>query len=402
MKQRTICMLTTHHSPLDSRIFYKEALSLKAHGYSLIVITASEDQNTVFQGIAIQGFRVNRILRALSRILLLDWISIFRLAWVAVRMDCEVYHAHEFDSLISAWMCRAYKRRIGNLVKMVYDVHEWYPEFSDYGLRNSFRFKVFRTLDRFLARRADLIIATEHEKAQRYETYRDKKDVLVLGHYPRLNGVSLDNPFETRQKRPWVVGYVGDLTMDRGDLTVLEGVRRVQERTGSRIDVIYVGDFSVPEHRKVVMEYARRNGISLEITGRVLHEHVSQQIARMDICLAILHPKPYLVHAVPIKLFEYMVCGKPILASNLGNIRRILDESGAGITVNPSDTDALAEGLLRLLEDPDLRRTMGQAGLRYIQNDHHWAVLEKKLLTAYADMCGGPNDRGPRWLEEDR
>jgi hypothetical protein len=57
MSQKIICILTTNHNPLDSRIFYKEALSLKNNGYTPVIIAVNGNMNTVFRGVKIIGIK---------------------------------------------------------------------------------------------------------------------------------------------------------------------------------------------------------------------------------------------------------------------------------------------------------------------------------------------------------
>ena len=391
MNPKIICILTTNHSPLDSRIFYKEALSLKNNGYIPVIITASGKMNMVFHGVKILGIRHGLISNIFKKFTFVDWISVFRLSLFAIRVNCMVYHAHELEALITAWICKVAKNCFRKPVKIVYDVHEWYPELSYYGVKELFRFKFLRMIDKLFSRSADLLIATEDEKARRYEEYREKRDVLILGHFPPLDLFSLfpsSKPsLNSLKQKPFVVGYVGGLTLDRGVLTILEVVYLAKRKSQKKIKVLYVGSFSMQKHRDITLDYAKNKSIDLEITGWLPYEKIPEQIARMDVCMALLHPKPYYVNAIPIKLFEYMASGKPIIASDLKNIRSILEESQSGVVADPFNTHQLADILLNLMDDKEKQIRMGQSGRQYIEEGHNWLILEKKLVDNYNKIC---------------
>jgi glycosyltransferase involved in cell wall biosynthesis len=399
MNHKIICMITSQHSPFDPRIFYREALSLKRNGYLPIIISGNGYFNEMFYGIRICGFRRGWFSNFLTRVMLIDCISILRLFLIAIKIKSQVYHAHELESLIAACMCKLFKKYFKEPIKVIYDVHEWYPELSNYGIRDLLRYKLLRAYDKFFSRYADLVIATEVEKGERYATYRGKKDVLILGHYPPLNIFSFNSFQKTEEGRPFVLGYVGGLTLDRGALTMLKVVNYMKEKGVQNISVLYVGNFSLLKQRDIVLHFAKNKSIDLEITGWKSFEEVPKQIARMDLCLALLHPKPYYMNAIPIKLFEYMACGKPILASDFKNIKNILNESKAGIVIDPLNIERIADTILQLISNKDKRMKMSFSGLRYIQKGHHWGVLEKLLLKKYEDLCRTNVDRNEAELE---
>jgi glycosyltransferase involved in cell wall biosynthesis len=343
--------------------------------------------NMVFHGVKILGIRRGWLSNILKKFAFVDWISVFHLSLFAIRINCMAYHAHELEALITAWICKVAKKCFQKPVKIVYDVHEWYPELSYYGVKELFRFKFLRMIDKLFSRSADLLIATEDEKAKRYEEYRKKRDVLILGHFPPLDLFSLfptsKPPINSLKQKPFVVGYVGGLTLDRGILTILEVVYLAKKKNQKKINVLYVGDFSIQKHRDITLDYAKNKSIDLEITGWLPYEKIPGQIARMDVCMALLYPKPYYVNAIPIKLFEYMASGKPIIASDLKNIRSILGESRSGVVADPFNTHQLADILLNLIDDIEKQIIMGQSGRRYIEEGHNWLTLEKMLVENY-------------------
>ena len=83
--------------------------------------------------------------------------------------------------------------------------------------------------------------------------------------------------------------------------------------------------------------------------------------------------------ALPSKLFDAWACERPVLLSVDGEARRILEQAGGGLFVPPEDPQALAQALLELKENPDLRREMGLNGRLYTEQNYSRKALAERL-----------------------
>lgn len=86
----------------------------------------------------------------------------------------------------------------------------------------------------------------------------------------------------------------------------------------------------------------------------------------------------------PLKIYEYLACGKPVVASDIGGIGSLLRASNAGIAVRPEDPQELASALLKLLTNQQLARTMGESGRRLVVDDYSWEAVAGRLLQIFA------------------
>jgi glycosyltransferase involved in cell wall biosynthesis len=73
---------------------------------------------------------------------------------------------------------------------------------------------------------------------------------------------------------------------------------------------------------------------------------------------------------LPVKMFSYMACAKPILLCAEGEAKKILEDSGAGLPVEPENVEQLKEAILKLKSSPHLCRKMGQAGRRFVETNY--------------------------------
>lgn len=104
--------------------------------------------------------------------------------------------------------------------------------------------------------------------------------------------------------------------------------------------------------------------------------------------LVTLHPTPACLGSFPVKKFEYMAAGLPVIASNFPLWREI-EGNECGVCVDPFDPVAIAAAIDRLVDDSDLARRMGENGRRAVHERYNWGVEEKKLLALYGKLLSG-------------
>jgi len=153
----------------------------------------------------------------------------------------------------------------------------------------------------------------------------------------------------------------------------------------SEVDFMVVGEGFMERHLKGV---ARDLGIEKKIifTGSVLHHKIPEYIAAADICIAPFKDTPVTRCKSPLKIVEYMAMGKAIIASDVGEARRML--AGVGILVTPQDIHSLAEGIIRLLKDEALRESLGVLSRKRAEKTYNWSRTAESLLGAYKKALG--------------
>lgn len=114
------------------------------------------------------------------------------------------------------------------------------------------------------------------------------------------------------------------------------------------------------ERINVYREYAAKLGLEnrIHFEGYVKPARRFSFMARADICVLPLKPLSVALFASPIKLFEYMASGTPVVASDLPSTREIIKDGISGILVPPDDPKALAEAINRLINDKELGRRL--------------------------------------------
>ena len=119
----------------------------------------------------------------------------------------------------------------------------------------------------------------------------------------------------------------------------------------------------------------------LIFAGGVSHELVPQYIAAADVCVACFEENEVTLCKSPLKIVEYLACGKAIVASNVGEVSSMIGD--AGILTSPGDVHSLADGILRVLQDKNLKNNLERLARQRAEREYNWTVTAENLLRAY-------------------
>ena len=116
--------------------------------------------------------------------------------------------------------------------------------------------------------------------------------------------------------------------------------------------------------------------------GKVRYNQVAQYIGAATLCLAPFNTKRNdLTGLSPLKIFEYMACGKPIVTTMVGGLERIINEHKCGCAVEPDNLEALVEGIDKLLCNPALCEKLGRNGRRAAEEFYAWPKISEHILS---------------------
>jgi glycosyltransferase involved in cell wall biosynthesis len=118
----------------------------------------------------------------------------------------------------------------------------------------------------------------------------------------------------------------------------------------------------------------------------VPHADIPRYIAAADICVAPFDNNEITRCKSPLKIVEYMASGKPVVASDVGEVRNMLD--GAGLLVEPGRPEAIAKGILELAGDEKLRKTLAAAARQRAETKYNWTCSAGNLEKAYKKILG--------------
>ncbi|MBN1661682.1 MAG: glycosyltransferase family 4 protein [Anaerolineae bacterium] len=178
-----------------------------------------------------------------------------------------------------------------------------------------------------------------------------------------------------------IVVYVGSLSSTSHPIDLLLDAcpRLFQERPNTHLLVVGGGEDYAATNRQVV---ARGLAGHVILTGRVPAADVPYYYLLGDVSVDPVHDDLTARARSPLKLFESMALGIPVVTGDVGDRREHLGDGQAGLLVAPGSAQALADGLLALLDDAGLRQSMGECG-RVLAERYYWDVQVHEFARVY-------------------
>lgn len=361
-----VCLLTTGHPPFDTRIFHKQAKTLVQAGYDVTLI-AQHENDEVVDGVKIIALPKPR--NRVARMLCLAW----RAFCLARRERAAIYHFHDPELIPIGLLLKLRGRPV------IYDVHEDVPKqiLSKDWIPRPLRRLVAgatRVAEALASLVFDGIVAATPAIAKRFPPHK----TVVVQNFPILK--ELVAPESTPyQNRPAKIIYIGGITAIRGIREMVQATSLVPESLNARL--VLVGAFSPPSLEAEVRGLFGWERV--EFVGWQDRASVARLLGEARAGLVVLHPRPNYLNAWPVKLFEYMSAGLPVIASDFPLWREIVNGVGCGLLVNPLDPKAIAKAIQYLLTHPEEAEEMGRRGQQAVQERYNWDTEKEKLLLLY-------------------
>jgi len=358
-----ICHISSVHQWNDVRIFEKECSSMVDKGHEVHLIMANGTPGE-YNGVHLHKVepkgksRVERMLKTAKAI-----------AKKAVELQPDIIHFHDPEFLVFA-------KRMAKVAHVVFDSHEdvprqildkhYLPEFSRTRLS-----KTVEKLEKKACRKhlSAVVAATPHI-AKRFASYGI--EVANVNNYPRLASFVQPGSWEDREDS---AVYIGGVFRTRG------AVEMVQAAGLADIPLEIAGNYSPLNLRDNLVQVAGWNNVHEH--GFVGRKKVVELLQKAKYGLVLLHPTESYLKSLPIKMFEYMAAGLPVVASDFPLWREIIEKHGCGVCVDPNDPEAIAEALKKLKANDQLAKEMGERGRAAVESFFTWENEAEKLDALY-------------------
>ena len=284
---------------------------------------------------------------------------------------------------VTAWLLARLKG-----VPFLFEIRDLWPAFAiAVGvLKNPLIIRMSLWLEKFLYRRADRVMVNSPGYVD-HVTQRGARWVELVPNgvdpemFPAVPG---PNPFRQANhlNGRFVVLYAGAHGLSNDLEIVLQSADLLRDQP--HILFALVGD---GKEKAALQAYAREHQLSnVAFFPPVPKTEMASVLAAADACLAILKPIELYKTTYPNKVFDYLAAGKPVVLAIDGEIRKVVDQAGAGVFARPGDPQALAQAVRTLAADPQAAQQMGASGRAYVAAHFNRAALSDQLALLLEEM----------------
>jgi len=361
--------MTSVHPRYDARIFFKECRFLSEF-FNVFLIVADGKGDEEIDSIHI--FDVGKPLSRLQRVLYIS-NKVYR---KATELNCSIYHFHDPELL------RIGRKLVRNGKKVIYDVHEDVP--------NQIKSKKYlNILIRILA--SSYIKHTENHYSRHFSaiitaTEYIKKRFLInnpctfeVQNYPLSSEFEGKMSFARSENR---ICYIGGISSERGIFELIQ----VFNNEHNNFFLELAGEI---ENAEILNKIQEVNSKRINYLGVLNRSQIVELIRKSKIGLVILHSTENHLNSLPVKMFEYMAGGIPVIASDFKVWKEIIEGNKCGICVDPYDLNAIQKAIQFLVENESQRAKMGENGQNAVRNKYQWESEFSKLKNVYEKLAEG-------------
>lgn len=393
--------------PPDVRV-EKECKALSAAGHQLFVLTRqfrdSDSKTRFLQEIGATVVRKTIPARRKRFVeTLISTITACDLRWLKhstafiQQFGIEVLHVH--DSIMVPTALRAVK---GTSVPVVADLHENMP-----AARRAYRsvypflkrvfwgivqnYHLMRRVEARSLRRCIRTVIVAPEAAERVYAYGVHPDRVVEVSNTEdettfnLNPEAADAHVLSKFKDYWTASFIGGIGPHRGLDTAFRAVRTVLSVVPN-FQFLIVG--ANDSNRAWIVREIEKLGIDKAVTivGWQPFSKVASYVLASDVCLVPHNNSEHTQTTIPHKLFQYMICGKPVLVSDCRPLSRVVSQVRCGRIFKADSSESLAEELMWMYRHPGELEKMGRNGQSAALGEFSWRHDAKRLVNMYTDI----------------
>ncbi len=392
-----ICFIADKHNLFDDRIYWKMAVPLSRLGYDIhyLLIGNKDERGETNEGVKFQMFKVktfskNRYLNFLLKRLSPNnnYKKIFE---KAKSIEADVYHFHDL------WI-----NRIGGKLKALkhkpvvfYDAREPYAEDYVSYVKAWPGFKFLISVFAFYidyweknkSRNYDLVIANEETVQRKFADKLGKHKTAVLYNYSDLGNAFKGNNYKEKK---YDLIYCGAITELRGAHIILRALLKAKLEIPD-IQLAFLGTYYPKSLQKELESFIVNNGLeqNAHLLDAVPYKKVADFYNISRVGLVLLQRVKTFEISMPIKIFEYMSFGLPIIASNFGHMKNYINNDSCGTLVDPKDVAEVANAMIELLSNRDLYQKYSENGRKSAIEKYNWDFEFEKLIGFYKKALNG-------------
>ncbi|MBN2546595.1 MAG: glycosyltransferase [Spirochaetes bacterium] len=353
----TIALISSVHYWDDTRILFKEALSLNEY-FPVEIHALSDFKYKEKNKIKIYGLKIfkSRLLRPINWFVLLKRI---------LKKQIKVIIFHDPELIIIGLFLKIFTTKI-----VSYDIREDYgktiidKKWIPFNFLRKVISKIFIDFENFATRFFDINILV-------LDKWKDKyKNSVIVKNYP----VSENNINLTVKKRGKYIVYIGTLNDKRGIIQMLKAFNLASEKK-KNIKLLLIGEWTDEKTKKEALKLIDNKNIKLTGYLNITEAKEIMKKARAGFCLYTM--KQY-EENIPVKMYEYLMLGTPVIYSNFNSWVNIIKKEGWGISADPHSIKDISQVILKIFDDKIFTRL--NKACRKCKNYYSWDNEVIKLI----------------------
>lgn len=368
-----ICVATTVHYALDTRIYYKQVQSLTKK-YSVDYYAKAIDQDVPIQ--PGRFIALPNLPGLIGRVK-----AMWHLFKLLRKSDYDAYHFHDPELLLLGIYLKIRNKTV------IFDMHEDIRQdiadgkqfLNRYG--NYFALRLYLCVDKIARSYFDWFILAE-DSYQRY--FMDEENYSVVHNYP----IIINTRFPREKKYPHGMVYVGSITEIRGAIKmihVLEKTRQtIPDATLHLIGSIDTYGLETILNKMIMDRDLKEN---VYFYGRIPNASIYEVLTHCGLGMCLLDDTiKSFRDSLPTKIFEYMMARIPFIVTDVPLWSHIIRMSKSGYVADYKDIDGIAKIAVRLLMDHEHNEQLGKWGYESLARYFSWDREEQKLCTVYENL----------------
>ncbi|MFA6026801.1 MAG: glycosyltransferase [Ignavibacteriaceae bacterium] len=370
MKNKVV-ILSSGHPPKDERIFSKIGYSLSTNGYSVVICTSTEELHTSDKSIYFDCFNGEKLTKR-------EKINKFY----------SLLSSHSPDIIISSeplpiLAAHQFKKKDKSSCKVISDITEWYPEnvaFKYQGIKKWFSYFTLYLFNLYTTNLADALIIGEEGKKKRYDLIAPFKMKEIVSYFPRLEFFPYSN--FTSSKDEFNLGFTGILNKSRGFHKILYTTEILKKRHPYlKLKLTIVGLFLTDKDEELFSDWKLTNSdITIDFSTWLPYDQLKTKLSGVNLLLDLRELNFIFNNSLPIKIFEYMALGIPVIYSEAASLKNFFGDFSFGKLVDPLNSEEIISAIEYFLFHPEEIQLQGLLGRKLVEEKYQWSFCETKLL----------------------
>ena len=373
-KTKKISFLQVDHHLDDDRVWHHQSKLLKDNNFDISVISTRTDSSDLENVFCFDDMKMKKtdVCKKISKIF--------------NQIEPNIIIC---DNPLAVYFASRYKKKYHQKTKIVMDVTEWYPSKKNLahliGFKRFIKKIILKCLNFYTGFLVDGFIFGEYHKAKSFKKYFKKKRHIDLPYYPDLKYISqgkAKNDFST-----WNFLYSGQLTKEKGSDNLFNAIKFIALENRSCNFILNIISNNASNEKYTSKKIEIPDNVKIKIQSYLPFEKYCNEIANYDIFFDLREKDKENNHCLPIKLFYYMACGRPIIFSDLEAINlQVAEINEFAYLTNPDDFTNISRAVTTYITNKDKYYEHSAAALKYSKEKYNWEMLSDKFLKFIVDV----------------